>query len=153
MSSFTSDLDVRHLGPKHWASGNWELLRDLVYYIGEKGSCEKVTLKKGFITDGGSFKNILVPIIGSQTGKYFESYALHDGLARRKDLVKWSKSNAILSEALAVQGMSSIRRHWVRTGLLIGSPTKDPKLLQNAKDFVTLETVEIIKSASEGIAK
>lgn len=149
MSSFTSDLDVRHLGPKHEFAGKWLLLRDLVYYIGEEGSCERVTLKKGFITDGGSFSNAIVPLVGSQTGVYFESYAIHDGLARRKDLVSWKRSNAVLDEALEVQGMSGLRRHWVRAGLLIGGPTKNPKLLKNALDFVTLTTVEIIKPVAK----
>jgi len=153
MSNFTEDLDVRHLGIKHEFHGMWELLRDLRYYIGEEGSCEKVTLMKGFITDGGSYSNWLVPLVGSQTGDYFESYALHDGLARRPDLMCYSRSNKILKEALAVQRMPKRKIRRVGWGVAWGGPTKNPKLLLNAIKYVRIETVEVIRTYKEIVAK
>ena len=153
MSNFTDSLLVNHLGAKHEFKGMWELQRDLVYFIGEEGSCERVTLKAGFITDGGSYSDWIVPLIGSQTGDFFESYALHDGLARRPDLVTWAKFNKVLYEALAIQGMSSARIRRVRMGLFFGSPTKEPKLLHNALEFVELDTVEVIRTVIEDVAK
>ena len=143
MSNFTSDLTATHLNRKHKFAGKWLLERDLVYVTNPMdGFCKKITARQGFITDGGSFNNWLVPMVGSQTGDYFESYVIHDALARRKDKVTWKESNEVLEEALTVQNMPYRKIRRVRWGLtLFGSPTKDPLLLTNAEEFVEIESV------------
>ena len=141
MSSFTSDLQITHLGKKSEFPGKWRLENDLVFLSTVTGEVVRIVIEKGFVTDGGSFPNALVPSIGSQTGDYFESYVIHDGLARRKDLVTWGESNAVLYEALGVQGMSWYRRRKVAFGLLFGSPSKKEALLLNADKYVTMDRI------------
>ena len=156
MSSFTTDLMVTHLSQAHpFAPGWWRLERDLRYYFidEETVTYKEVTLLKGFITDGGSFQNWLVPLVGSQTGAYFESYAIHDGLARRPDLISWDKANGVLDESLEVQGMPPRKRRRVRWGLMLGSPSKKPEILKNAEEFVVMKTDTIFKIDVERIVK
>ena len=141
MSSFTSDLVATHLGSNSPFRGCWRLERDLVYcYDGHDAGVLRIIARKGFITDGGSFYNALVPLLGSQTGLYFESYVIHDALARRPDLVSWSVANRVLRESLEVQGMSAFRRwmiHWVK----FGSPTRNTELLRNAEKYVEIDEI------------
>ena len=98
---------------------------------------------KGFITDGGSFNNKLVPMVGSQTGKYFRAYALHDVLCRT-DHFTFKEANIVLDEALTLLKMSWAIRQYVYYPLeWVGSPVKDPKLIANAKEHMVIDYYEI----------
>lgn len=156
---YHGNFNVSQLGgPEEWkANGgkpNWILNEDMSYYLGpralkylkipeDKGII--ITMKAGFITDGGSYNNILVPSVGSQTGMYFRAYALHDIIART-DHYSFAASNIILDEALELLKMSWWRRQKVYYPLqLFGSPVKDPELLNNAKRHIVVETVDKIE--------
>ncbi len=144
-------------GPEEWdANGgkpNWIVTEDMSYYLGEKSKKRiglplsigvKITMVHGFITDGGSFNNKLVPMVGSQTGRYFRAYALHDILARTSYFT-FRESNIILDEALELLKMSSTVRRLVYNPLnWFGSPTDEPDLLQNAQEHIKVEYYEII---------
>lgn len=79
MSQFTDQLDVRH-GGEQWR--DWELLQNLVYEAGEKGSRRFIIVPKGFRTDGASVPRCLWAIFPS-TGRYMRAAVLHDYLYSR----------------------------------------------------------------------
>jgi len=144
-------------GPEEWSANggkpNWILTENMSYYLSNKTKKRigldisigiKITMVHGFITDGGSFNNKLVPMVGSQTGRYFRAYALHDILART-DYFTFKESNIILDEALELLQMSPTIRNFVFKPLnWFGSPTNDKDLLKNAKEHIKVEYYEII---------
>lgn len=144
-------------GPEEWeANGgkpNWILNEDMSYYFGKKalkavGAEDhegiKITMQAGFITDGGSYSNALVPSVGSQTGNYFRAYALHDIIARTKHFT-FSQSNIVLDETLELLKMSWWARQKVYYPLQwAGSPVKDPELLSNAERHIVVDRYESI---------
>jgi hypothetical protein len=158
---YYDDLKMTQLGgPKDWEKNeskkpNWRLdQNELSYYFGEKAKkklkiseheCIKIVIRKGFISDGGSFNNFLVPVIdATPSGKYFRAFILHDALART-DYYTFKETNIILDEALELLGMSWFDRQKVYTGLSwFGSPTKNPEMLANALEFTHLEKFELI---------
>jgi hypothetical protein len=158
---FNDDLFViQKGGPKVWEKNeskkpNWELNQpELSYYLGKKIKkklkidsewCIKVIISEGFITDGGSFNNLLVPVIdATPTGRFFRAFLLHDALART-DFFTFGETNKILDEALELLGMNWISRQAIYTALsLFGSPTKKKNLLANAKKFVKVKKYKLI---------
>ena len=159
---YHEDLLVKQLGgPEEWIKNeskkpNWILMQnELSYYIGhkakkelkiKKSECIKIIIRKGFITDGGSFNNALVPIIdATPTGRYFRAFLLHDALART-DRFTFKETNIILDEALELLGMSWWDRRKVKFGLnWFGSPTTNERLLKNAHQHVFYEEYELLK--------
>jgi hypothetical protein len=158
---YCDDLYVVQIGgPKDWEKNeskkpNWELNQlELSYYLGKKSKkklkidsewCIKVIISEGFISDGGSFNNFLVPVIdATPTGKFFRAFLLHDALART-DFFTFKETNIILDEALELLGMNWYHRQKTYTGLSwFGSPTKKEELLANAKKYVQVEKYKLI---------
>ena len=158
---YNCDLPMTQLGgPDAWKKNesgrpNWRYEGDeLSYYLGEaskkklkipKNICKKIVISKGFITDGGSFNNKLVPVIdATPTGCFFRAFLLHDAVARSK-FCTFQESNIILDEALELLGMGWFPRNRVWLGLsLFGSPTEKKELILNAEKYVSIDTIEII---------
>ena len=156
---YHGNLKVEQIGgPEEWeANGgkpNWILMEDMSYYLGPSSKKRiglplsigvKITMLKGFISDGGSFNNKVVPMVGSQTGRYFRAYILHDILCRT-DHFTFKEANIILDEALKLLEMGwAVRQRIFYPLNWFGSAVKDPELLKNAKNHIKVEYYEIIE--------
>jgi len=158
---YHGDLEIIQLGgPVEWEKNfngkpNWKLNQEeLSYYISKKTKkalhipkniCVKIVIKKGFVTDGGSFKNMIVPVINATpTGKFFRAFLLHDALVRTNHFT-WEETNIILDDALELLGMKWSPRQRIYYALkLFGSSTEDLELLENAEKYVEIETMELV---------
>jgi hypothetical protein len=149
------NLNVTQLGgPKDWKQNEggkpiWKLNQNLSYYLGPKSKKHlglnedegvKIILKRGFLTDGGSFNTKLVPFIdATPTGRYFRAFILHDGIART-DWFSFKDTNFILDEALELLEMSALYRHRIYYPLQwFGRATKKEELIENAYQCVDVQ--------------
>jgi hypothetical protein len=105
---FIGHCDVRWID-RDW----WMVLRDFVYVASDG---ERITVKRGFYSDGGSLPWFLRGWI-SQT-IFFPCFVLHDWLYNK---LKYSKARAdnIINEAIysLTRGDGGIRRHAIHYGV------------------------------------
>ena len=103
MSQFTKPLTVKKL-----KSGLWEVALGFAYYVGEKGSKDKIFVPTGFQTD---FASVPRPfwIILPPDGHYTQAAVLHDFLYHKQDR-KRKQCDLIFLEAMQVLGVSWWKR-------------------------------------------
>lgn len=124
MSSFTDPLTLTHMDV-NWKV--WRLERDFTYEIGDKESGRKITVPKGFYTDGASIPRFLWAVLPAW-GSYSRAALVHDFLChninkghphpeaptrRKADLVFW--------EAMKVCGTRLPIRMVMYAGVRLGS--------------------------------
>lgn len=97
-----------------------------------------VLIKRGFLTDGASVPYRVRGLTRITDLKYISCACVHDALYRIEGYDR-KKADKMLDEMLKIQGMGRYERAKVYYLLrLFGSPTKDPKLLENAKHYVEI---------------
>lgn len=96
---FVTTLDARRIH----GSRKRHILAPLVFYSAKLGQC--ITVPQGFIYNGPS-----APIIWGGDGE--SSSAVHDFMYSRPDLYTRAQADAVLREALEVEGMNFARRNW-----------------------------------------
>jgi len=112
MSSFTTKLVVEYL-PK---INKWKTKRELVYFVGEEYSEERIVVPRGFITDFASIPwpaSMLIP----KSGRYNQAAVLHDWLYDRAGVLDnktytRAEADKIFLEAMTVLKVNKFKR-WV----------------------------------------
>jgi len=131
-SYFASEIDIREV------KGNLWLLEELTYY--SKLFQIKVTLKRKFIFDGASAPYRIRGLTHVRDYKYLRAACVHDGVCRIDCNLTWKQKALLYDECLKVLGMGRYERAKAYYPIRwLGSATKDPKLLANAKMYVRVE--------------
>ncbi len=97
MSSFTDPLVVEKKNNK------WRVARELVYYVGEEGSDDKIVVPKGFVTDFASVPRLFWAFIPPD-GSYTAAAVVHDYLYHTQERSR-KESDLIFLEAMEVLGV------------------------------------------------
>lgn len=104
MSNFTSELVLEYLPEKNL----WKTRRELVYFVGDDDSDDKITVPVGFITDLASVPwpfSMIIP----KSGKGNAAAVLHDFLYHKQER-KRKQCDLIFLEAMKVLGVSLWKR-------------------------------------------
>ena len=104
MSSFTQNLTLTYL-PK---TNTWVTEREFTYYVGKKGSDDKVMVPKGFHTDLASVPwpaSMIIP----KSGRGNQAAVLHDYLYYCHDRER-KNCDCIFLESMKVLGVSWWKR-------------------------------------------
>ncbi len=134
MSSFTEPLAVKQLDAK-----NWMLLRRFTYFVGEEDSDYSITVKKGFIFDGGSIPQFAWSLVGSPMGKGGQVYCIHDALYRSEALPR-KEADRIMLEGLEIKGYGWMARNTIYYAVrLFGNwSNHTPEGITGARKFVKI---------------
>ena len=104
MSSFTTELIVRHIDGK-----NWEVMEPFRYRISERYSNEIISIPVGYITDFASIPRFCWGLIGHPAGKHGKAAVVHDFLYSEHTYSR-KRSDEIFYEAMGVSGVVRWRR-------------------------------------------
>ncbi len=104
MSSFTTELVIRHIDGK-----KWEVMQPFRYRIGYRASDLMVTVPVGYITDFASIPRVFWMIVGHPAGKHGKAAVIHDRLYSTHEYSR-KRSDQIFYEAMGVSGV----RRWKR---------------------------------------
>lgn len=103
MSSFTTPIRVEYI-----AVDQWRLLEPFIYYVGEEGSDDAITVPAGFVTDFASIPRWLWSIF-PPAGAWAKASVIHDYLYRTQTRTK-AEADHIFLEAMEVLGVGWFKR-------------------------------------------
>ena len=112
MSSFTDPMSVTQIRHNDTGAVEWRLDKDFTYYLDEEGSDRWVTVKKGFVFDGGSIPRFAWSIVGSPMGEGGQAYCLHDVLYASEALPR------LLADQIMYDGLAILGYWWWRRSIV-----------------------------------
>lgn len=118
MSSFTEPLTLTKL-----KDGLWKVDRAFKYYVGEDGSDDIISIKKGFITDGASIPRPFFSLIGGPMGEYVQSAVVHDYGYQIMERPR-KEVDKIFLEGMKVLGVSFWKRHIMYRAVRMNLPAE-----------------------------
>ena len=114
MSSFTTDLIIRHIDGK-----KWEVMKPFRYRVGDRHSEEIITVPVGYITDFASIPRVFWIIIGHPAGKHGKGAVVHDILYTTHQYSR-KRSDKILYEAMGVSKVAKWKRKMIYYAVRFG---------------------------------
>ncbi len=102
----------------NWDGINWILAEDWKVYYEKNLIRLEMTLKRGFVTDGGSIPQIFQGLC-KPLGKYLPAFLVHDALYATEYLSR-AEADRLLLEIMAELGAGRLWRHWVWSAVRLG---------------------------------
>lgn len=115
MSVFTENVNIVPL-PKQ---NLWMTTKELLYYVGNEFSDEKIIVPSGFVFDWASVPMIFGNIIQRVEPRTLSSACIHDYMYTNK-IYKRSKCDKIFYEALIVSGTRKWKAKCMYWGVRLG---------------------------------
>lgn len=143
-----SSLKGKPWNGKNWDGVNWVLVEDWTVHVKAKDYEFYLTVRKGFVTDGGSIPQIVQNIFKAM-GVYLLAYLIHDAMYGG-ELVARILADNILFDVLEFQGMTWIGREEVYSAVRFGGgfvwDNHTKASLRKAKSLIDFEWHGQIKS-------
>ena len=114
MSSFTNELDVRHINGE-----DWMVLRKFTYHVTSKKSDEKIHIPRGYMTDFASIPRVFWPIVGHPAAEYGKAAVVHDYLYETHRHSR-KRSDKIFYEAMVVSKVAKWKRKIIYYAVRMG---------------------------------